>query len=82
MKKYLLITLIDGQQIEREISAEYQKSIPIGAKPYDAAYMQIARLFATSGFVSDNTNDSKASWIAPTQIKQVDVVFEEPLKVS
>lgn len=84
MKKYFLITLIasawdeesKGQYV-RDIPAI--KEIPVGTPVNAIVYQRMAMQLATEGFCIDGP---RPKWIAPSQIKHVEIVFETQLTKS
>lgn len=79
MRKYLQITLIDGQKVERDIPAIL--SVPLGAPANDKAYLLLCVQIVQQGFCQ-NADAKNPVWIAPSQIKYVQVVFESNLTVE
>lgn len=77
MKKTLIITLIDGREIRRDISA-MNVNAPIGAPANDQSYALLCQMFCTNGYTDiDQVSDTLYTHIAPSQIKTVAVKFEE-----
>lgn len=71
MKRYILITLVDGTQYERDLPQT--TGIPIGSPAI--AYHQFAQAIATQGFIEDPKADVP-KWIAPSQVKTAQIIFE------
>ncbi len=79
MRKYLLITLINGQTFERDIPP--MVSVPLGAPPSDKAYLLLCVQIVQQGFC-ENGDAKQPVWIAPSQIRNVKVIFESTLTVQ
>lgn len=82
MKRYFLITLTDGRSFERDISLI--PGLPIGVRQTDPTLLQIAMSFAREGIIEDK-QATNLRIIAPSQIKSVDIIFEDGsnnLKIS
>lgn len=74
MKKFLVITLIDGWQIKRDITLE--RGFPLGAKANDQTYAMLCQTIAMNGYTDvDKTNEEQYVHIAPSQISRVAVEF-------
>ena len=71
MKKYFLITLLDGSECERDVPTI--REIPVGTPANAIMYQRMAMQLATEGFCIDGP---RPKWIAPSQIKHVEIVFE------
>jgi hypothetical protein len=90
MKKFLIITLIDGREIKRDITTDEVRDqnnrIRIGVPANDIHYALLCQAVATGGFSDiDNVSDTSYVHVAPTQIKNVAVKFEKevsPLKLN
>jgi hypothetical protein len=77
MKKILIIILVSGRKIERDITSE--KGFPLGAPANDVHYATMCATIAANGYTDpDKTSDSQYSHIAPSQIASVDVKFVKP----
>lgn len=83
MKKFLLITLVTGEQHEFDLKplielVVQQKGIGfLNEKPEHPQYKLFARDIATQGFAEPMATPRRhPRWIAPSQIKSVDVVFD------
>lgn len=74
MKKLLIITLIDGRTMERDITG--QKGFPLGAPANSEAYAMLCQTVAANGYTDiDCVNEKHYRHIAPSQIKTVEVKF-------
>jgi hypothetical protein len=82
MKKLLVLTLIDGRVIERDITTA--QGFPIGAKANDEAYARFCQAISQGGYTDLDKTISETEYhhIAPSQIKSVSVIFNNTLKVS
>lgn len=85
MKKYLLITLVDGQQHELDLAPmlDIIMKAPNGpglgilqASPNHPQYAFFCKDIATTGFFENPLDTRQPCWIAPSQIKKVEVVFD------
>jgi hypothetical protein len=75
MKKLLIITLIDGRTIERDLSQE--KSLPIGAPANSEYYAMLCQTISANGYTDvDFVSDKHYRHIAPSQIKSVEISFK------
>ena len=79
LNKLLIITLLDGTEITRDITLEKiididGKPIPIGSPANHMGYALLCRHMA-SGFMDKCTNEKHAKWIAAGDIKSVEVKF-------
>lgn len=73
-KKLLIINLVDGRIIERDITTE--KGFPLGAPANDMSYLQLCQTIAGTGYLDpDATTEKEAVFIGPSQIKTVHVKF-------
>ena len=77
MKKYFLITLLDGSDYVRDIPAI--KEIPVGTPVNAIVYQRMAMQLATEGFCIDGP---RPKWVAPSQIKYVEIVFENNMTIQ
>lgn len=78
MKKTLIINLVDGSKIERDIT--YEKiTETLGAPANDPNYARLCAMLATGGCsdtrVDGIPNEKEYGHIAPSQIKSVVVKF-------
>lgn len=82
MKKLLIITLVDGRVIERDITTA--QGFPIGAKANDEAYARFCQAISQGGYtdLDKPISDTEYHHIAPSQIKSVSIKFETTLKAS
>ncbi len=79
IKKTMVITLIDGSQILRDITYLQLPGLTVGAPPNHEAYAQMCLVVSCQGTTNDaETNDKKYTHVPPAQIKSVAVEFEEP----
>jgi hypothetical protein len=79
MKRYFLITLIDGRTFERDLTL--LPNLPIGLKQTDPVLLNLAMQFAAQGIIEDK--DAKnPKIIAASQIKSVEIIFEDPIKMA
>ena len=76
MKKLFIIHTIAGQTFDLNIT-DLMPALPIGASVNHPEIINGARTIAVNGWW-----DGKCTWIAPSQIGKVEVVFEltSPLK--
>lgn len=76
MKKTLIITLVTGRVINRDITNVIQGA-PIGAPANDPFYAQLCASVASNGYTdTDMVTDKLYTHIAPSQIATVAVMFE------
>ena len=80
MKKKLVINLVDGDTIEKNISdvvAKAQDQPTIGAPANDGYYASLVFSLGQTGIVhADKTNKDRLVYITPGGIKSIEVVFE------
>jgi hypothetical protein len=53
-----------------------QAKVPLGASAIDPAYMMITKDIATHGFLAKPEAGKHPTWIAPSQIKFIEIVFD------
>jgi hypothetical protein len=73
-KKFLIINMVDGGQIKRDITLD--KIAPIGAPANDPAYGLLCAQIAQTGCNHEWSNETHFILVAPSQIKTVEVKFE------
>lgn len=81
----LLIELVDGSVIKRDISDEPEiKKLPIGTPANSPTFAGICQAIACGGFSSQDTDigPKKYKHIAPSQIKTVSVEFTSNLSIG
>ena len=77
MKKTLIILLVDGREITRDITKESIHA-PIGAKANDEVYAKLCHSVCLGGYTdTEKVTDRNYTHIAPSQIKSVSVKFED-----
>jgi hypothetical protein len=76
-KKTLIITLIDGRVIHRDITLD-NLQVPIGAPANHPSYAMLCQSIGVSGYTDiDSVTESSYTHIAPSQIKCVTVTIEK-----
>lgn len=75
MKRYFLITLITGQTYELLFDKVFTGFVPL-VPPNNHAFLKAACALSQEGFMEPGT-DARPRWINPSQIKHIEVVFEE-----
>lgn len=74
MKKLLIITLIDGRTIERDLTQV--KGLPLGAPANSEHYAVMCQTISASGYTDvDTVTPEHYRHIAPSQIKYVEIKF-------
>lgn len=80
-KKILRITFIDGSTDEQELKLMPQHfRLPAN----DVTYIQTCLQVFGIGFVDLCSNDKYMKWVPPSQIKFIEIIFQEtePLKIT
>lgn len=76
MKKELIIELVDGKKIVRNLADLAPTGAPIGAPANDPAYANLCHMIANNGYTDiDNVTDTMFSYYPPSQVKKVSVKF-------
>lgn len=85
LKKFIRVTFVDGTS--KEINLEKNIRMALEAHPpaigfntsaSDSFFFNIAHQVATLGMIDDNMGDNYMKVIPPSQIKSVEVIFEQP----
>lgn len=77
MKRVLRITLVTGEVDELDLTTYMlQAKVPLGSSAIDLAYIMITKDIATHGFLAKPQTGKHPTWIAPSQIKSIEIVFE------
>lgn len=87
MTKYFQIMLTNGRTYEKNIPESVLKDIPIGATADHPMYQLMAKELAVNGFcelrdIGTTPVERRPRWIAPSQIKHVDVVFTKEATIK
>jgi len=83
MKKQLLITLMDGttlipdwdKVIGQALGAPGPNGTLIGAPAFHESYIGFCHAIAKNGLVDDNPTNDYMKFIAPANIKQIEIIF-------
>jgi hypothetical protein len=83
MKKFLIITLLDGRELKRDLTNEVPKDQHnrprIGVPANDVHYAILCQTICCHGYSDiDVVTETNYTHIAPSQIKSVSVRFERP----
>lgn len=76
MKRYFLITLITGETFELLFEKVITGFLPVGIPPNQQRLVEMACELSNEGFMQPGT-DARPKWIGGSQIKHVEIVFEE-----
>ena len=77
MKKVLIITLISGREITRDLTL-MNVGAPIGATANAPEYAQLCSAISSNGYTdTELVNEMQYTHIAPSQIATVTVKFEK-----
>jgi hypothetical protein len=77
MKKTLIITLITGRVIERDLTLA-NTGAPVGAPANDSTYAQICLSVCVNGYTDpDLTTEAQYTHIAPSQIQSVTIKLDK-----
>lgn len=79
MRKYLLITTVTDEQYELDFPDKRIMEVGLGAPAF--FFLFDAERVASNGFCPD-PKATPPRWIAPSQIKHVEVVFENATIVT
>lgn len=74
-KRYFKITLIDGKEHDLPFSKAFNGFVP-DAPATTTSFLEACEEIASTGFMEPGS-DARPKWIAPSQIKHVEVVIEE-----
>lgn len=78
MKRYFLITIITGQTFELHFEKVISGFIPVGIPANNPRFLEMACELSKEGFMEPGT-DARPKWICSSQIKSVEIIFEETL---
>lgn len=73
MKKTIIVTLISGRKIEKDLTN--QKIAPLGSPANGDAYISLCSVYGTHGIIDPESTDKHLIYISPSQIKSVEVKF-------
>lgn len=77
LKRYFLITLVDGQSFELHFEKVFKGFVPL-VPATTPAFLKAACELSQEGFMEPGT-DARPRWINSSQIKHVEVVIEQPI---
>lgn len=76
MKKTLIITLVNGRVITRDISL--MNIAPLGSPANDEAYAKLCQAISANGYTDpDRVTEESYTHIAPSQIQDVTITIQK-----
>lgn len=80
MKKKIVVTFADGTQQSIEAEKLHQAIGPqlIGIPANHEVWLRSIQQIAVNGVIADGANEKYVRYVAPSQIKHVELIFESP----
>lgn len=82
MKKSIVVTFTDGTNQTMDAYKLEQGIQSLNTPANHPLYLQVAQQIATMGVIADGHNEKHARYIAPSQIKEVEIIFEGESKLK